>query len=98
MSAHRTKDFDGVVIGISISDANDLLARGFGREHLREILIAVCRPLLRQKANLAYGGHLQKDSFTRELVQLISAEQEEGILDPHGAWNTTLRPTLNLRT
>jgi hypothetical protein len=81
MSAHRTKLLSGTVIGISISDAEDLLIRGFGREHLREILIALCRPLLRHAADLAYGGHFQKDSFTRDLIQLISAEQEEGTLD-----------------
>jgi len=81
MGTHRSKLCDHTVIGISISESEDLLAHGFGREHLREIFFALCRSILRRTGDLAYGGHFQRESFTRELIQLISAEQEEGTAD-----------------
>ena len=83
------------VIGISVASSPDLLSLGFGREHLRECLFRISQSLLRAGANLAYGGHFKKDSFTRELIHLISEEQREGIGDSetsisklynHSAW------------
>jgi hypothetical protein len=72
------------VIGLSISyERDDLLARGLGLEHLREMLNRLARPLLRNGANLAYGGHWREadDNFTYELLRLISAEQEDTSYD-----------------
>jgi hypothetical protein len=71
-----------------------------GLEHLRELLIRLARPILRQGASLAYGGHWKEteDNFTYDLLRLISAEQEDnsaggaetdlqiGILYNHSAW------------
>jgi len=71
----------GKVIGISISESEDLLGYGVGRAHLRELLVRLARRLLRAGANLAYGGHFEKDSFTRDLIELISEEQREGSTD-----------------
>ena len=71
---------DAPLIGLSISWQRDhLLARGFGLEHLRDLLIRLARPLLRQGANLAYGGHWKEteDNFTFDLLRLISAEQQD---------------------
>ena len=68
------------LIGLSISYQRDhLLARGLGLEHLRDLLIRLARPLLRQGANLAYGGHWKEtaDNFTFDLLRLISAEQQD---------------------
>lgn len=68
------------LIGLSISYQRDhLLARGLGLEHLRELLIRLARPLLRQGTNLAYGGHWKEaeDNFTFDLLRLISAEQQD---------------------
>ena len=85
----------GHVIGISVSESEDLLGLGFGREHLREFLMRVSRPLLRAGADMAYGGHFKNDAFTRDLIGLISDEQREGtsdskpwigILYNHSAW------------
>ncbi|MCB1905866.1 MAG: hypothetical protein KDH15_00725 [Rhodocyclaceae bacterium] len=69
-----------LLIGLSISYQRDnLLARGLGLEHLREMLLRLARELLRQGANLAYGGHWQEaeDNFTYDLLRLVSAEQQE---------------------
>jgi len=94
------------LVGFSISyQRENLLARGMGLEHLREILIRLARPILRQGASLAYGGHwaVTEDNFTYDLLRLISAEQEDnslggpdtslqiGILYNHSAWPHYLR-------
>jgi hypothetical protein len=76
---HRRKtSLRGKVVALSISDDDEnLLAHGFGPEHLRELLINLCRPLLRHEVDLMYGGHFGRDSFTREMIRMIGAEQEE---------------------
>ena len=71
---------DAPLIGLSISyQRENLLARGLGLEHLRELLVRLARPLLRQGTNLAYGGHWKEteDNFTYDLLRLISAEQQD---------------------
>jgi hypothetical protein len=66
------------VIGISISNQpENLLARGLGVDHLRELLLRLARPLLRHGASLAYGGHWKPtdDNFTFDLLRLVNAER-----------------------
>ena len=68
------------VIAFSVSYQRDnLLARGMGLEHLKELLIRLARPMLRQQTILAYGGNwkIAEDNFTYELLRLISAEQQD---------------------
>jgi hypothetical protein len=68
------------VVAFSIAyERDNLLARGLGYEHLRELLIRLARPMLRQRIILAYGGNWEEreDNFTFELLRLISAEQED---------------------
>jgi hypothetical protein len=82
-SRYRSKAVANRVIGLSISyQRENLLARGLGLEHLRELLIRLARPLLRQGASVAYGGHWRdtEDNFTYDLLRLISAEQEDNSL------------------
>lgn len=70
-----------IAFSISYQDRN-MLARGMGLEHLRELLIRLARPLVRRGANLAYGGNWKdtEDNFIFPLLQLISAEQEDSSL------------------
>jgi hypothetical protein len=71
------------VIGFSIScDPNDLLARGFGLEHLSDLLIRLARPIVRSSASLAYAGDWQErqGNFTFDLLRLISAERDDNSL------------------
>jgi hypothetical protein len=71
------------VVGISLSyQRENLFARGFGLEHLRELLLRLARPLLRNGASLAFAGHWREaeDNFTYDLLRLISAEQEDNSL------------------
>jgi hypothetical protein len=58
---YRSARIDNQLIGLSMSyQRENLLARGLGLEHLRELLLRVARPLLRQGASIAYGGNWQK--------------------------------------
>lgn len=66
------------LVAISVSfERENLLARGLGLDHLRELLIRVSRPLLRAGVSLAYGGHWAdtEDNFTYDLLRLVSAEK-----------------------
>jgi len=97
---YRSGSIENKLIGFSLSyQRENMQARGLGLEHLRELLIRLARPLLRQGANLAYGGDWKKreDNFTYELLQLIKAEQADnslggpdmrtiGWLFNHSAW------------
>lgn len=77
---YRSSAMHQSVIAFSISYQRDnLLARGLGLEHIRELLIRMARPILRQGASLAYGGNWKEadDNFTYDLLRLISAEQED---------------------
>ncbi len=68
------------LIAFSISyQRENLLARGVGLEHLREFMLGIARPLLRQGASLAYGGSWaqMEGNFTYDLLELIKAEQED---------------------
>lgn len=78
MSPHTTPATDEKLVAISMSfDRDNLLARGLGLEHLKELLIRLARPLLREEVSLGYGGHWQEaeDNFTFELLRLVSAEK-----------------------
>lgn len=80
---YRSRDLARCVIGLSIGyQRENLLARGLGLEHLREMLVRLARLFLRRGASLAYGGGWKdaEDNFTYELLRLISAEQEDNSL------------------
>ena len=105
---YRARGSHPRVVGFAISYQREpMLARGLGLEHLRELLIRLARPLLRQDVSLAYGGHWREieDNFTFDLLRLISAEQEDsgaddageppaiGLLYNHSAWPDNLAIT-----
>jgi len=82
-SRYRSRSGASRVVGLSISYQRDnLLARGLGLEHLRELLLRLARPLLRASVSLAFGGHwkMAQDNFTFDLLRLISAEQQDNSL------------------
>lgn len=66
------------IIGFSLAESEDLLELGFGPEHQREVILSIARGVLREGADLCYGGSLQSDgTFTLDLIDLSSAEQRE---------------------
>jgi hypothetical protein len=82
-SKYRSRSNVTSLIGLAISfEPKPLLARGFGLEHLRELLVRLARPILRSGADLAYAGDWKEreDNFTYDLLRLISAEQEDNSL------------------
>ncbi len=98
---YRGRQSEDRLIAFSIAyERHNLLARGLGLEHLRELVLGIARPLLRQGANLAYGGSWaeMEGNFTYDLLGLIKAEQEDnslggpdtsatiGMLFNHVAW------------
>lgn len=97
---YRSKQPQRKVIAFSIAwSRGNSLARGVGLEHLKELLLRMARPVLRNGNSIAFSGHLKEteDNFTFELLRLISAEQEDsmfatttvapsGILYNHLAW------------
>jgi hypothetical protein len=100
-SRYRFQSGQKKVISFSISHEKDnLLARGLGIEHLRDLLIRLARQIVRQGLSLAYGGHWKEtdDNFTLDLLRLISDEQQDnsmagpdsslqiGMLYNHSAW------------
>lgn len=79
-SKYRSGVITDDVIAFSISyQRENMLARGMGLEHLRELLIRLARPILRLGASLAYGGNWKEtdDNFIFPLLRLISAEQQD---------------------
>lgn len=77
---HRSRALANKLLAISAAyQRDDLLARGLGLEHLRELLLRLVRQPVRQGASLAYGGFWKEteENFTFDLLRLISAEQQD---------------------
>lgn len=80
---HRSADSKQGVIAFSVSyERDNLLARGLGLDHLKELVTRIARPLLRNNMSLSYSGHWkdEEDNFTLHLLRLIAAEQEDSSL------------------
>lgn len=89
MSA-AARRLDGKWIGISVSEPSEVgvhggkrhakesarPAAGVGIEHVREAIVRLTRTLLRAGANLAYGGDLRPDGFTRVLFAVARDEAQ----------------------
>ena len=58
-------------IGISISESPDMPVLGLGDGHLRDAMSEVATHLLASGDDLAYGGDLRTDGFTRMLFELV---------------------------
>jgi SLOG cluster2 len=80
---HRSNAIVNRLIGISTSyERDDILARGLGLGHLREMLLRLARPLVRQSASIAYGGSWEEkpENFTYDLLRLIADEEADNSL------------------
>jgi hypothetical protein len=87
-SQYRSQQIADAVIGFSISyQRENCLARGLGVAHLRELLLGLARPMIRQGASLAFGGYWKEteENFTYDLLHLISAEQVDSSLGAPGS-------------
>lgn len=74
----------GLVVALSVSEADDLSTFGLRRAHLDSIFLELSRYLLVAGVRLAYGGHLKTDGYTLRLADLLRdpiVEQLRG--EPH---------------
>lgn len=62
----------GQVIGISISDSEDLKRRGYLPAHVDRAMANIATLAVASGARIGYGGDLRQDGFTRKLFQNIS--------------------------
>jgi hypothetical protein len=61
----------GLMVALSVSEAEDLGRLGFRRAHLDSIFLELSRYLLVAGVRLAYGGHLKADGYTMRLADLL---------------------------
>ena len=62
----------GQVVGISISDSEDLGRRGFLPLHIDRALAEVATLVAAAGARIGYGGHLEAGGFTHKLFRAVS--------------------------
>jgi SLOG cluster2 len=65
------------LIGLSISDSDDLPQLGLAEEHLRDALCEITRHLLALGARLAYGGDLRERGFSELLFELAARHRRD---------------------
>lgn len=62
----------GKSIALSISESEDLLARGLSLDHLNDAFAELARALLALGAQLVYGGDLRSGGYTELLFELVA--------------------------
>lgn len=85
--AHDLRD-RGLVVGLSVSESEDLGRFGLRRTHLDSIFLELSRYLLLAGVRLAYGGHLKTNGYTLRLADLLRdpvVEQLRGAPQEHQA-------------
>ena len=68
----RDKPLDGVLVGISAGDSQDVQAYGLLTRHVDIALGAVASALVLRGARIAYGGDLRARGFTQQLYQNVA--------------------------
>lgn len=71
-------------VAISISESPDMGILGFGKGHLRDAMADIATHLLASGYNLAYGGDLREEGFTRLLFELVSRYTPNPRPEPRG--------------
>ncbi|MBQ0958168.1 hypothetical protein KAK06_04295 [Ideonella sp. 4Y11] len=73
--------WQGVRIGVSIGDSEDLPRLGLTLMHQQLVLRELARTVLLGGGALAYGGHIKPDGFTAFLMDELSRYAQAGVLD-----------------
>lgn len=71
----------GKVIGLSISESEDLGKLGFSLAHLEDAKVEIARHLISCGATLMYGGDLRDNGYTRKLFELVESYKLTSILE-----------------
>ena len=80
-----TQAFNPQTIGISISESPDMASFGLIDAHLNDAMVNIATHLLAAGDNLAYGGDLREDGFTRTLFELVRRYTRRTIDDYQGS-------------
>ena len=75
------------LVGISISAAPDLRARGMGEIHVRHAFIEIVRHILSAGASIAYGGDLRRSGYTYAMFDLVRTYKMSERLGPERVRN-----------
>ena len=71
-SSEDRRALSGQLIGISISESDDLARLGLIPAHLERAFAEVATMLASAGARIGYGGHLEPDGFTHKLFQSVA--------------------------
>ncbi len=71
-AGHGRRALDGELVGISISDSEDLVRLGLVPAHLERALAEVVTLLAAADARIGYGGHIEPDGFTFKLFRSVA--------------------------
>lgn len=71
-SSEDRRALSGQLIGISISESDDLARLGLIPAHLERALAEVVTMLASAGARIGYGGNLEPDGFTRQIFQSVA--------------------------
>jgi hypothetical protein len=76
------EDLSGLLVGLSVSESEDLGALGFTEAHMRMVLGELARSLLLAGASILYGGRIDPDGYTDFLRREIEryGDREGGLL------------------
>lgn len=75
---HMNKFIYGKMVGVSVSESNNLLELGFSVTHLRDAMIEIARYLLNSGAILGYGGDTRAGGFSENLYDLVRLYRAPG--------------------
>lgn len=73
----------GKMVGISISESDNLNELGYGLPHLKDAVIELARYLLASGGKLAYGGDMRQGGFTELIFDLLLYYKADKKLQPH---------------
>jgi len=76
-----------VVVGLSISDSEDLARLGLSKAHLKLASQDFALHCLTRGATIAYGGDLRQDGFTQSLFDLVRVQREIRGAHLQEVWN-----------
>jgi hypothetical protein len=71
------------IIGISISESENLNELGYGVAHLKDAVIEIARYILASGGKLAYGGDMRQGGFTELIFDLLAYYKADKELQPH---------------
>lgn len=73
----------GKMIGISISESDNLEELGFSVAHLKDAMIEIARYIISSGGKVAYGGDMRQGGFTELMFDLLAYYKADNELAPY---------------